>query len=98
MKSPSCMMSFSKTLALKIGLNEAIAIEVITSTGGMTSMAEVVRLLPFWSDATVGRTVRRLRKLGMINVQKAFHPMDKTLYFTTNFSAVEAAIKNEVQL
>jgi hypothetical protein len=65
------------SLAVAVGLNEALALQQIhfrgrDAAGGWwrASMSEVRTQFPFWSEATLKRTLRRLRQLGLIEVEQ----------------------------
>lgn len=89
------------SLAVKIGLNEAIVLQQIhywldrskTSISGhlwvYNSVSEWRTQFPFWSDDTIGRALKSLRARGVV-IAEQLSPdaRDRSLYYRINYSAL----------
>lgn len=89
-------------LATAIGLNEAILLQQIhywlqTSKHHLdgrrwiyNSVPKWQEQFPFWSESTIRRTLNSLRKQQLIDVTDQYNkmPMDKTLWYTINYEAL----------
>lgn len=87
------------TLAKHIGLNEAIVLQQIqfwsqTSAGVIqdgrkwiyNSVREWQQQFPFWSEDTIQRAIKRLRSMGILEVESfAKNPFDHTNYYSINY-------------
>lgn len=94
------------TLAKLIGLNDAIVLQQIHFWLGISkneryglpwvykTYPEWQQEFPFWSEDTVGRTIRRLEDLGLLIGVSWFNkqPMDKTKWYTIDYSLLEDGI------
>jgi len=89
------------SLAVKIGLGEAIIVQQIhywlqrtkPSDDGFcwvfNSVREWKKQFPFWSENTIFRHLQSLRDAGvLIAEQKAANLFDKTLYYRINYEAI----------
>ena len=86
------------SLAVMIGLNEAIVLQQVhyrglRQDGGWVekSVGEWATEFPFWSESTVKRVFTQLRgELGLLESEKATRPLDQTNRYRVNEAALEA--------
>lgn len=94
------------TLAMKIGLNEAIFLQQVNywlarskhqEDGRMwiyNSFEEWQKQLPFWPVVTIKRIVKSLRDMGILITTSKYNkmPMDRTLWYTIDFAMLDSII------
>jgi hypothetical protein len=89
------------SLAVKVGLNEAIVLQQIhywlerskTSVNGHlwvhNSVAEWRTQFPFWSEDTIGRALKSLRSRGVVIAEQLSpDPRDRSMYYRIDYSAL----------
>ena len=99
------------SLALKIGLNEAILLQQIHywlvssqhETEGRKWIYNTYKQwqlqLPFLSESTIKRTIKSLEEKGyVISGNFNQHKMDKTKWYTINYEMLEESIETEEQV
>lgn len=98
------------TLAVKIGLNEAILVQQIhywlqrstTTVGGhrwvYNSVARWREQFPFWSEDTIARTLKSLRTSGIVVADFLSNdPRDRTLYYRIDYRNLPVSDGGEVR-
>jgi hypothetical protein len=97
------------SLAVKIGLNEAVVLQQIhywvqSSTHLIegrkwiyNTYKEWQKQLPFWSESTIIRTIRSLEDQGYLITGNWNHmKMDKTKWYTIDYEKVEELEENQI--
>lgn len=102
-------ISFHPSLALAIGVNEAIILQKINlwlnckphNTDGRSwiynSYKSWQEQLPFFSESTIKRAIKNLRDLNLI-ITKNFNnsKFDKTLWYSINYEEVDKLVNKAV--
>lgn len=94
------------SLAVAVGLNEAIVIQQIhywmqradTRINGhvwvYNSVAQWKQQFPFWSDDTIARALKSLRKSGvLVAEQLSKDPRDRSLFYRIDYQKVQAPMR-----
>ena len=93
------------SLAVKIGLNEAIVVQQVHYWAKRTKVEknghrwvynttqEWLEQFPFWSESTLKRTIRSLRESGVLVAEKlGDNPWDQTLFYRVDYAKLTDCI------